>query len=43
MKISAILGKGVKKDFYDLVELLKLFSLNYLEKFIMLNFLIATC
>jgi predicted nucleotidyltransferase component of viral defense system len=38
MKISAILGRGKKKDFWDLYELLKHFSLaeiigNYFQKF----------
>jgi predicted nucleotidyltransferase component of viral defense system len=28
MKINAILGRGVKKDFWDLYQLLKLYSLN---------------
>ena len=28
MKINAILGRGVKKDFWDLYELLKVYSLN---------------
>lgn len=30
MKINAILGRGVKKDFWDLYELLKIYSLNHI-------------
>lgn len=33
MKIQAILGRGVKKDFYDLFELLNQFSLNEIIQF----------
>jgi len=33
MKINAILGRGVKKDFWDLFELLKLYSLNDIINF----------
>jgi hypothetical protein len=33
MKINAILGRGAKKDFWDLVELLKHFSLNQIVGF----------
>ncbi len=33
MKINAILGRGVKKDFWDLFELLKLYSLNDIVNF----------
>ena len=33
MKINAILGRGVKKDFWDLYELLKLYSLNEIIDF----------
>lgn len=38
MKISAITGRGTRKDFIDLFELLKYFSMNeilsfYLEKY----------
>jgi predicted nucleotidyltransferase component of viral defense system len=33
MKINAILGRGAKKDFWDLVELLKHFSLKQIVEF----------
>lgn len=33
MKINAILGRGAKKDFWDLVELLKYFSLKQIVEF----------
>ncbi len=33
MKINAILGRGVKKDFWDLVELLKEFTLDEILEF----------
>jgi nucleotidyltransferase AbiEii toxin of type IV toxin-antitoxin system len=33
MKINAILGRGVKKDFWDIVELLKEFSLDEIIQF----------
>jgi predicted nucleotidyltransferase component of viral defense system len=33
MKINAILGRGVKKDFWDLFELLKLYPLNDIINF----------
>jgi predicted nucleotidyltransferase component of viral defense system len=33
MKINAILGRGMKKDFWDLFELLKLYSLNDIINF----------
>ncbi len=33
MKIQAILGRGAKKDFFDLYELLKKYSLNEIIEF----------
>lgn len=33
MKINAILGRGVKKDFWDLAELMKKFSLDQIIGF----------
>lgn len=33
MKINAILGRGVKKDFFDIVELLKHFSMKEIIQF----------
>lgn len=33
MKINAILGRGVKKDFWDLYQLLKIYSLNEIITF----------
>lgn len=47
MKINAILGRGVKKDFFDLVELLNHFSLEeiidaYQQKYPNQHFLIST-
>jgi predicted nucleotidyltransferase component of viral defense system len=38
MKINAILGRGAKKDFWDLVELLKEFSLKEILEFHKLKF-----
>ena len=33
MKVQAILGRGVKKDFFDIFELLKIFSLEEIIQF----------
>jgi hypothetical protein len=42
MKIQAILGRGVKKDFYDLFELLNQFSLNEIIQFHKLKYPLQT-
>ncbi len=38
MKLNAITGRGAKKDFYDLVELLHLYSLGEMVQFFKLKF-----
>lgn len=42
MKIQAILGRGVKKDFYDLYELLNQFSLTEIIQFHKLKYPLQT-
>jgi len=42
MKIQAILGRGVKKDFYDVFELLKIFSIDEIIDFHKRKFPIQT-